>query len=98
MPYRVHYNVLYTFKIKYKLAPVYMDNLIIEYYPPRSLRSGTAEFLIFPRTRTKSCGERRFDKCTAALWNSLPVDIRHINPLVAFKKALKTHLFVNAYM
>ena len=98
VPYRLQYMVLvYTFKIMHELAPVYMDNLISEYYPTRSLRSGTAKFLTIPRTRTKSYGERRFDKCAAALWNSLTVDIRHINYLVVFKKALKTHLFTKAY-
>ncbi|WAR17482.1 hypothetical protein MAR_032076 [Mya arenaria] len=31
------------------------------------------------------------------LWNSLPVEIKHIDSLTVFKKALKTHLFKLAY-
>ncbi|WAR30896.1 hypothetical protein MAR_033438 [Mya arenaria] len=31
------------------------------------------------------------------LWNSLPVEIKHIDSLTVFKKALKTHLFKWAY-
>ncbi|WAR20367.1 hypothetical protein MAR_002205, partial [Mya arenaria] len=34
---------------------------------------------------------------TTNLWNSLPVEIKHIDSLAVFKKALKTHLFKLAY-
>ena len=98
VPFRVQYKVLlYTFKIRHELAPVYMNELISEYHPPRALRSDSANLLNTPRTRTKSYGEKRFDKCASTLWNSLPVDIRHIHSLAGFKKALKTHLFRIAY-
>lgn len=98
IPFRVQYKVLiYTYKIKHDLAPVYMNDLISEYKPSRSLRSDSANFLNTPRTRTKGYGERRFDKCAATLWNSLPADMRRIPSLTAFKKALKTHLFKIAF-
>ena len=98
VPYRVQYKVLlYAYKIRHELAPVYMNELINEYHPPRSLRSDSANLLTIPRTRTKCYGGKRFDMCASTLWNSLPVDIRHINTLAAFKKALKTHLFRNAF-
>jgi len=98
VPYRVQYKViLYSFKIRHELAPVYMNNLISEYQPIRLLRSDSAKLLNVPRTRTKTYGERRFDKCAANLWNSLPVEIKHIDSLTVFKKALKTHLFKLAY-
>ena len=98
VPYRVQYKIiLYAFKIRYDHAPVYMNELTREYQPTRSLRSDTAMLLNIPKVRTKNYGERRFDKCAATLWNSLPVEIRRIDSLTVFKKTLKTHLFKSAY-
>ncbi|WAQ94886.1 hypothetical protein MAR_007357 [Mya arenaria] len=68
-----------------------------EYQPIRLLRSDPAKLLNVPRTKTKTYGEKRFDKCAANLWNSLPVEIKHIDSLTVFKKAIKTHLFKLAY-
>jgi hypothetical protein len=42
--------------------------------------------------RTKSYGERRFDKAAPTLWNSLPLSLRNVNSLDVFKRELKTHL------
>ena len=52
-----------------------------------------------PRTRTKTYmyGERRFDKAAAVLWNSIPDRLRKADPTLTFKKALKTHLYIQAY-
>jgi hypothetical protein len=45
-------------------------------------------------TRTKIYGERRFDVAAGTLWNSLPASLRNEQYLEAFKKGLKTHLFI----
>ena len=96
--HRVQYKILlYAFKIRHGLAPVYMNNMISTYCPPRSLRSESANLLSIPLTKTATYGNKRYDKCAATLWNSLPVAIRRIDQLTAFKKALKTHLFRMAY-
>jgi hypothetical protein len=96
--YRVQYKILvYVFKIRQGLAPVYMNDLISEYHPSRPLRSETANLLNIPRSRTVFYGEKRFDKRAATLWNNLPVKLRHMDTLTAFKKALKTHFFTLAY-
>ena len=50
-----------------------------------------------PRTRTKTYGERRFDKAAAVLWNSIPERVRKSDSVSTFKKALKTHLYIQAY-
>ena len=42
-----------TFKVRSNHLPAYLDELIIDYAPPRSLRSTTQGLLIEPRTRTK---------------------------------------------
>ena len=42
-----------TFKVRSNHLPAYLDELIIDYAPSRSLRSTTQGLLIEPRTRTK---------------------------------------------
>ena len=96
--YRIQYKLLlYTFKALNGLAPIYLEELINIYQPTRSLRSEHEMRLIQPRIRTKLYGERRFDKATANLWNSLPIHMRHKRSIELFKKNLKTHLFKLAF-
>ena len=96
--YRIQYKLLlYTFKALNGLAPIYLEELINIYQPTRSLRSEHEMRLIQPRIRTKLYGERRFDKATANLWNSLPIHMRHERSIELFKKNLKTHLFKLAF-
>ena len=65
------------------------------YQPTRALRSEDLQLLKAPRIRTKTYGERRLDKSTATLWNSLPQNI--VQSVSIFKKLLKTHLFRAVY-
>ena len=96
--YRIQYKLLlYTFKALNGLAPIYLEELINIYQPTRSLRSEHEMRLIQPRIRTKLYGERRFDKATANLWNSLPIHMRHERSIELFKKNLKTYLFKLAF-
>ena len=97
--YRINYKILlYTFKILHGLAPQYLSDITTVYQPARSLRSQSTMLLNVPRVRTKRYGEKRFDKATADLWNSLPLNIRNIDSLNTFKKHLKTNLFRTAYI
>jgi hypothetical protein len=50
-----------------------------------------------PRVRTKTYGDKRFDKTTSTLWNNLPSETRNEQSLVIFKKNVKTYLFRIAY-
>jgi hypothetical protein len=50
-----------------------------------------------PRIRTKTYGERFFDKAAATPWNILPGQLRNEQSLSCFKKNVKTHLFRLAY-
>ena len=96
--FRSQYKLLlYVFKALNNLAPVYLKELIKPYKPARSLRSESASLLQVPSTRTKTYGERRFDKVAASLWNSLPVHLRVARSIAIFKKGLKTHLFRQAF-
>ena len=63
----------------------------------RHLRSAmTTEYEIL-RTRTKF-GDRAFSVAVLREWIALPADIRNITDLSSFKRALKTHSFVLAYV
>ena len=96
--YRCQYKLLlYTFKILTGRAPAYLQDLLTLYIPSRRLRSENSMLLSQPRVRTKTFGDRRFDKAASTLWNSLPSNIRHEQSVEIFKKQLKTYLFRLAY-
>jgi hypothetical protein len=76
-------------------APTYISNLLTVYQPSRQLRSSSDQrTLSVPKTRTKRFGERAFSFAGPKQWNSLPADLRHLDSHSSFKRALKTHLFL----
>jgi hypothetical protein len=85
--YRSHFKLLlYVFKSLHDKAPTYLEELILPYTPGRSLRSENEGILQQPRdVRTKTYGERRFDRAGATLWNDLPIHLRK-NSLFLFLK------------
>ena len=97
--YRCQFKILlYVFKALRGEAPVYLQELVTIYRPTRTLRSGNDNLLQVPNDiRTKTYGERRFDKSAATLWNSLPSTLRNSRSVNVFKKDLKTHLFKLAF-
>ena len=96
--YRCQFKILtYVFKCLQGSAPTYLQELVHVYHPARSLRSENSVSLTLPRVRTKTYGDRRFDKAAATLWNSLPGSLRNEKSLYSFKRSLKTHLFRLAY-
>lgn len=96
--HRILYKILlYVFKCLNNLAPGYLTELVIPYNPTRALRSETANLLTVPSVRTKTYGERRFDKAASTLWNNLPSQLRNAKNIECFKRLLKTHLFRQAY-
>ena len=50
-----------------------------------------------PRVRTKTYGDRQFDKTVSTLGNNLPRETRNEQSLEIFKKNVKTYLFRIAY-
>ena len=89
-------NVL-THKALNKLAPVYLQDLIIQYAPSRSLRSSSQFLLQEPGSKLKSYGDRAYSVCGPRLWNKLPRSLREPQSIEMFKSFLKTHLFKEAY-
>ena len=79
-------------------APVYMQDMLSCYTVTRTLRSGAATSrLAVPRTRN-SFGDRAFSVAAPILWNSLPASLHACLTIQSFKRALKTHLFVEYYV
>ena len=54
--------------------------------------------LYVPRSSTKSYGDRAFSIAAPVLWNSLPPDVRDIDNINSFKRAIKTFLFNKAFV
>jgi hypothetical protein len=86
--------ILCVFKVLHGLAPVYLTELVKPYVPSRSLRSQSASLLQVPTTRTKIYGNRRFDKTASTLWNNIPLQLKIVDSLSAFKACLK-HIFLS---
>ncbi|CAC5412933.1 unnamed protein product [Mytilus coruscus] len=97
--YGSHFKLLlYVFKALHDKVPKYLEELIVPYAPIRTLRSENEGLITKPRdVRTKTYGERRFDRAGATLWNDLPIHLRKEQSLPRFKKGLKTHIFRLAY-
>ena len=96
--YRIRYKVLvHTYRALHDLSPVYIKNLLCRHETSRLLRSQSTLQLTVPRTRTATYGDRSFQASAPMLWNKLPCLLKCATTLDAFKKALKTNLFTEAY-
>ena len=91
---RIIYKILLlTYKSLKGLAPDYLKDLLDQYVPTRTLRSGSKHLPCVPRVRTKNYGERAFSFCGPKLWNDLSSSIKQATSVAIFKKDLKTFLF-----
>ena len=96
---RIEFKILLiTFKAINKQAPSYLTDLVVSYTPSRSLRSSSKNLLKIPMYSLKSYGGRSFALASAVLWNSLPQSLRNVKSVETFKRKLKEHLFLRAYM
>ena len=98
---RIEYKIcLLTYKAVKFGQPKYLADLLAPKVqnPIHHLRSSEdAEMLHEPFLFRVQVGDRSFASCAPRLYNSLPLRIRSITEINAFKKELKTHLFLNAY-
>ena len=100
--YRIEFKVLLLvykcLKTKRK-EPEYLKELLKEYTTSHSqiLRSTNADFLVEPRTRLTTFGDRAFSVIAPKLWNSLPSETKNASSVHSFKKSLKTYFFRLAY-
>ena len=51
-----------------------------------------------PRVRTKTYGDRRFNKTASTPWNDLPSESRNEQSLDILKKNVKTYLFIELFI
>ncbi|XP_056618644.1 uncharacterized protein LOC130433018 isoform X2 [Triplophysa dalaica] len=96
--HRINFKILLiTYKALHGLAPQYLNELLLYYRPPRTLRSKGSCQLVIPRISKSSAGGRSFSYLAPKLWNILPCTVREADTLCQFKSRLKTHLFNLAY-
>ena len=96
---RIKFKLLVlVYRCLHQLAPAYLSDLIIPYTPARSLCSADSNLITTNRYRLEGCGRRRVSVAGPFLWNKLPASVYSANSLGAFKSALKTHLFREAFM
>lgn len=65
-----------TYKALNRLAPSYLQELLIPYIPKRNLRSQDAGLLVIPRVNTNSMRERASSYEAPTLWSALPFFVR----------------------
>uniref|UniRef100_A0A8P4GNX2 Reverse transcriptase domain-containing protein n=1 Tax=Dicentrarchus labrax TaxID=13489 RepID=A0A8P4GNX2_DICLA len=95
---RIEFKILLlTYKALHGQAPSYLKELIVPYYPTRTLRSLNAGLLVVPIVSKSRTGARAFSYQAPLLWNQLPVVVREADTLTIFKSRLKTFLFDKAY-
>jgi hypothetical protein len=95
---RITFKVLLlTYKALNGEGPDYLKELLQWHQPKRSLRSSNELLLNIPKTRLNTYGDKAFQAAAPRLWNSLPLKIKQSSSTMAFKQALKTHLFKTAY-
>lgn len=96
--FRIRFKILLlTYKCLKDLAPVYLQDLIVPYVPPRSLRSQHLELLVSPRINKRTAGGRSFCYQASVLWNKLPINVKQADTVNSFKSLLKTYLFLQAF-
>ena len=96
--FRIEFKILLlTYKALLGQAPSYLQELIVPYYPTRTLRSLNAGLLVVPIVSKSRTGPRAFSYQAPLQWNQLPVVVREADTLSTFKSRLKTFLFDKAY-
>ena len=94
---RIKFKVLLlTYKSLNNQGPQYMQDMLIPYTPSRTLRSSAESLLHQPKSRT-TYGDHAYSVAAPRLWNSIPCDIKNCASTFAFKSALKTLLFKEAF-
>ncbi len=82
---RIDFKILtLTYRCLHNLAPQYLQTLLKQHHPTRTLRSSSAISLD---------GDRAFANAAPRLWNSLPQVLRNSTSLDTYKSSLKAHLF-----
>ena len=94
--YRIEFKTpLLVFKGLRGMAPSYIKEMLIPSKIKRySMRSSDECLLRVPKIKHSTFGGRTFAVCGPRAWSSLPSELRKCEEIYAFKRSLKTHLFV----
>ena len=94
--YRIEFKtLLIVFKGLHDQAPTYIQEMITPSKSKRySIRSNEERVLEVPKFKHDTFGKRAFAVYGPLAWNCLPKEIRLCDEIEAFKRNLKTHLFV----
>ena len=88
-------TLLIVFKGLHGKAPTYIQGMITLSKSKRySIRSNEERVLKVPKFKHDTFGKRAFAVYGPLAWNCLPKEIRLCDEIEAFKRILKTHLFV----
>lgn len=79
------------------VVPVYIKSMFVPYRSERTLRSSADTLKLAEPVTKLQYGNMAFSNCAARHWNKLPIHIRSSDTLSAFKKQLKTYMFIDAY-
>ena len=85
--------LLLAWKCQNGMAPDYLRSLLSIRHSAYNTRSVQATDMLIPKTNLVTFGDRAFASIAPRLWNDLPVGLRDMKSIEAFKKSLKTHLF-----
>ena len=97
---RIHHEILtLTHKCIYGQALEYLKNHIeIRGKHDRNMHSNENDLLLrSPYIKHQTFASCSFKDAAPALWNGLPLHIREIEDLTAFKCQLKIHLYMKAF-
>ena len=94
--YRIEFKtLLIVFKWLHGKAPTYIQGMITPSKSKRySIRSNEERVLKVPKFKHDTFGKRAFAVYGPLAWNCLPKEFRLCDEIKAFKRILKTHLFV----
>ena len=95
---RIEHKILtLTHKCLAGAGPGYLRAMLQYRTNQWNLRSTSSNLLVILRTKCKTLAARAFSVSVPTLWNQLPENIRAIQDPLSFKKAVKTHLFQQAF-
>ena len=90
---RIHYKIAtITCRALHLQKPSNISSLLLNYIPPRTLRSASRGLLNTPGSPTV-VGARRFSSAATVIWNKLPYTVWSAETIETFRTRLKTCLF-----
>ena len=86
-----------THKALHNKAPLYIKDMIVPQNNTNYLLRSNDKHLVVTEEAEFKYGDRSFCCAAPVLWNELPIELRSMDKLEAFKSSLKTYLFRLAF-